>query len=262
MEYGKTCIEIVSIPEGDAPGEILEKWIGLRLPLETNEECFGFARGVVTHTPSTVVGYAVDAIMAIAILELHHPEAALWWRENTEIAHVGGGLIFNKDACRVVEGLPSFTFPTEQKGMVSVGGFFRHLSDANPGVMAALVPLVTRYANFWKELSGQVLTLPMILAFARIVASDVRKRLDLCASESTFTRLHREGHAVLQKLAEAAQVCGVPVDQEMVDMPITFTDIAVRLGDVEITPEGNVRLTKEGEEKIVREMRRESAPNN
>lgn len=262
MEFGKTCIEIVGIPKGEIPREIREKWIGLRLPLETAEEYFGLARGVATHLPCAVVGYVVDAILAIAILELHHPDAALWWRENTKIAHVGGELIFDKDACRVVEELPSFVFPTEQKGMISVGEFFQRLAKADPEIWTASVQILVSYANFWEKLSKQTLTIPMILVFAKIVANNIREQLDYCASESTFNRLHREGHAALQKLGEAAQICGILADPDMVDLPLTFTDIGVKSRGLEITEDGGVRLTQEGEERIEIERRRDSAQNN
>lgn len=94
----KICI--VSAPPGEAPEHIRQAWIGCSLPLLEGSgtepmRCPGV--GVLTGPKSFIglwiastfgrceewQGYKVDAVTAIKILALKHPEAARWWREET-----------------------------------------------------------------------------------------------------------------------------------------------------------------------------------
>ncbi len=88
---------VTSVPSGEAPLWVREKWVGLKLPL-TGRLSAGIFRGggVLTGPRGPVLsllallsgrlprkeGYIVDALAAVQILETTHPEAAAWWKEN------------------------------------------------------------------------------------------------------------------------------------------------------------------------------------
>jgi hypothetical protein len=88
---------VTSVPSGEAPQWVREKWVGLKLPLTGRLSAGIFRGGGVLSGPRGPVasllallsgrlprrdGYIVDALAAVKILELTHPEAAAWWKEN------------------------------------------------------------------------------------------------------------------------------------------------------------------------------------
>jgi len=91
-------IRITSVPPGEAPQWVREKWVGLMLPLATwrSKPLMAYTSGVLSGPPNRLAailwglrgrleqqsGYAVDASAALAILERTAPDAASWWREN------------------------------------------------------------------------------------------------------------------------------------------------------------------------------------
>jgi hypothetical protein len=105
MSTDARYIRIVSVPPGEAPLWVREKWVGLELPLVPGRWAPGPFRtsGVLTRprNPFSAIwrrltgrmpqrsGYAVDAAEAVNVLERTAPEAARWWRENAPgiIAH-------------------------------------------------------------------------------------------------------------------------------------------------------------------------------
>lgn len=67
-------IKITSVPEGEAPKEIREKWIGLKL----NGVAYG--PGMVTKiAPNGFSGFVTLVDMAIKALVYHNKEAHRWW---------------------------------------------------------------------------------------------------------------------------------------------------------------------------------------
>lgn len=78
-------IRIVRRPDGEAPEDVRDAWIGLIL--ETlHDEPFEdpSARGSVTHRVTPMTGVLVLSRVAIAALEAaNQTEAVTWWRENT-----------------------------------------------------------------------------------------------------------------------------------------------------------------------------------
>jgi hypothetical protein len=109
---------IVSVPPGEAPLWVREKWVGLELPLRYSAPktcfCFGILSapstwwgllwGMLRGRAERVSGYVVEAGPAVDILERSSPEAAAWWRENAP-QHLAPKrcLVFNDFACRVVD---------------------------------------------------------------------------------------------------------------------------------------------------------------
>jgi hypothetical protein len=89
-------VRITSVPAGEAPQWVREKWVGLVLPLAKPRPLTVLTSGVLSGPPNRLAaiwwgllgrlekksGYAVEATAALAILERTAPDAALWWREN------------------------------------------------------------------------------------------------------------------------------------------------------------------------------------
>jgi hypothetical protein len=113
-----SSILITSVPPGEAPLWVREKWVGLELPVRYSVPKIWITCGILS-APSTrlgqlwwilrgraerVSGYLVEASRAVGILERSSPEAAAWWHENAP-QHVAPKrfLVFHECACRVVD---------------------------------------------------------------------------------------------------------------------------------------------------------------
>lgn len=87
VEQGRpgTYIKIVKIPDGEAPEEIRQAWVGLVLPAH---HVVGYGkwkereRGALSKefNARNRYGYSVLQKEALDVLEKKHPEAAKWWR--------------------------------------------------------------------------------------------------------------------------------------------------------------------------------------
>jgi hypothetical protein len=89
---------VTSVPPGEAPLWVREKWVGLKLPLAgprsvgvfRGSSIFGVSNSLGSALiallsralPPTVDGYIVNVLEAIEVLEEASPEAAAWWRNN------------------------------------------------------------------------------------------------------------------------------------------------------------------------------------
>jgi hypothetical protein len=115
------CIKIISVPPGEAPYWVREKWVGLYLPLAAPGMWNSKGFGVLTRPKTwlgqlialrlgkytTTVGYRVNSAAAVQILEFHHPEAASWWRRNAASALAPGqAFLFSKECCEKPGPLP------------------------------------------------------------------------------------------------------------------------------------------------------------
>ena len=111
-------LTITSVPDGEAPVWVRQKWVGLRLPLRTQSLTPGVFRGVGVLTgPRTMLsaiislltrrgrkteGYLVDVLEAVAVLEEVHPDAAAWWKTNApHLVRPNRRFIFPKEAGHV-----------------------------------------------------------------------------------------------------------------------------------------------------------------
>ena len=90
---------ITSIPPGEAPPWVREKWVGLSLPLaqRSSKPQKFFSIGVLSSPKSFLgwlrawlnggiyreSGFIVESQVAIEILSKKSPEAAEWWQKNT-----------------------------------------------------------------------------------------------------------------------------------------------------------------------------------
>jgi hypothetical protein len=119
LKPGPSYIRIVSVPPGEAPLWVREKWVGLELPLARGysgrRTVYGF--GVLSAPRKRLVaiwwwflgrserytGYVVDAAAAVSILESAAPNAAAWWRETAP--HLLGPrqkFVFAESVCQIV----------------------------------------------------------------------------------------------------------------------------------------------------------------
>ena len=89
-------IKIVEVPDGEAPLEVREKWVGAILTC-VRVDTMEHALGVVSHRPSPSRRnvWIVPQEEAISALEKIAPEAAKWWRENG-YPRGGGGFTFGE----------------------------------------------------------------------------------------------------------------------------------------------------------------------
>jgi hypothetical protein len=119
MTRVSSFIRIVSVPSGEAPLWVREKWVGLELPLAYGDSGArgAITSGVMSGPPNRLIGlwwalrgrlerksgYAVDADEAFRILEGTAPEAAAWWRQNVpRLQHGKRKFLFAQAVCEVV----------------------------------------------------------------------------------------------------------------------------------------------------------------
>ena len=75
-------IRIVSVPAGEAPLEIRQKWVGVEIPTVCFESATQDARGVLSKTrQAPVAQYLVLQTAALEALAKHDPAAAAWWQK-------------------------------------------------------------------------------------------------------------------------------------------------------------------------------------
>lgn len=113
-------LKITSVPPGEAPLWVREKWVGLALPLARGSTSpgayWGFGvlsgpRGLFSCIYAMLrgkyekhYGYMVEAGGAVALLAHTSPEAAGWWRANTpHLLKPGGMFVFDQSAGYVPE---------------------------------------------------------------------------------------------------------------------------------------------------------------
>lgn len=114
--------EVTSVPPGEAPLWVREKWVGLRLPLadESGSMFQGEVIGVLCSPNSRIAywwarltgrikhesGYLVRCAPAIELLERASPEAAVWWRtEAPWVREQAAMFVFDSCAGHVVTGI-------------------------------------------------------------------------------------------------------------------------------------------------------------
>jgi len=116
---GGPRVRITRVPAGEAPLWVREKWVGLELPiaLKSGDPVNVRVRGVLSgprHPLALLLallmgrvqrtrGYVVNAAVAVDILEMSSPEAAMWWHANA--AHMlqpGRFFVFQEAAGEIV----------------------------------------------------------------------------------------------------------------------------------------------------------------
>ncbi len=110
-----STVRITSVPPGEAPLWVREKWVGLELPIcgpaiartyrtvgvvtgpsSLPGLLFAVLRGRIQKTP----GYRVSGEAALVALEEVSPDAAAWWRANAPgVLQPGRYLVFQETVC-------------------------------------------------------------------------------------------------------------------------------------------------------------------
>ena len=258
------CIKILGTPSGGAPKWVREAWIGLILPIDPHLPQSHMARDVLTKTPRQIRGYNVDAVLAVEILSLRHPEAALWWRENTTLIQPGNHLVFSADdEIELVDDAPSIAPPKGKSDSgITVNEFLHRVKMLVPDVTAPVGYISRAFRpETWNEIAQYTMTRPAALILSSIVAIKIAEYLEYTSSEDMFTRIHKEGHDFLQAFYRVAIECGINVTLEEIDRPLCCMDIGVQDGTIEIS-DGKVKLTERGERIVEDIKRRDTAPNN
>lgn len=99
-------IKIIATPEGEAPLEVREAWIGLILPchpiLGYSEGDIGALSREPTERNRQVINVPQDE--AIRILALFHPEAVQWWNDHGYPTQ-GGYFSFGEREVEIISGV-------------------------------------------------------------------------------------------------------------------------------------------------------------
>jgi hypothetical protein len=112
-------IRIIAVPPGEAPVTVRKAWVGLTLPVGSDQDKrVWHSAGVLSGPKSWVArlgwlilgkfekidGYAVDASTAIAILAKSDPTAADWWETNApRLLESGRKFVFHAEVCQEIE---------------------------------------------------------------------------------------------------------------------------------------------------------------
>jgi hypothetical protein len=110
---GMICI--TSVPPGEAPQWVREKWVGLELPTIGSPRarvystvgtvsgpisCLGLLAAFLRGRTKRTSGYIVSGEAALKALDEVSPEAAAWWRANApNFVRRGRYLVFHDSAC-------------------------------------------------------------------------------------------------------------------------------------------------------------------
>ena len=108
-------IRITSVPPGEAPLWVREKWVGLELPTIAPPQarvystvgtvsgpisCLGLLVAFLRGRTEKTSGYVVSGQAALKALSEVSPEAAAWWRANApNFVRPGRYLVFHDSAC-------------------------------------------------------------------------------------------------------------------------------------------------------------------
>ncbi len=96
-------IKIIATPPGQAPEEVRQQWVGLTIPLATQEKG-GFQMGVLGGAAKNLGGYQVLSRDALHLLLAKSQPAYRWFVEN---AFFGSHLVFARHVCEFLPGVES-----------------------------------------------------------------------------------------------------------------------------------------------------------
>jgi hypothetical protein len=95
-------IVITSVPPGQAPLWVRQKWVGISIPLIENPREGLKQKGVLGGTPKNSAGYNVSAAEAINRLKQVAPDAAKWWENHLPLVP-SCELVFARGVCQISE---------------------------------------------------------------------------------------------------------------------------------------------------------------
>jgi hypothetical protein len=110
-----STVRITSVPPGEAPLWVREKWVGLELPIcgpaipriyrtvgvvTGPRSLLGSLFAVLRRRTRKTPGYMVSGEAALVALEERSPDAAAWWRANAPgFVQPGRYLVFQESVC-------------------------------------------------------------------------------------------------------------------------------------------------------------------
>jgi hypothetical protein len=111
-------VRITSVPPGEAPLWVREKWVGLELPIcgpaiprtyrtvgvvTGPSSLLGLLFAVLRRRTRKTPGYVVSGEAALVALEKVSPDAAAWWRANAPVFFQPGRyLVFQETVCTLL----------------------------------------------------------------------------------------------------------------------------------------------------------------
>src|ERR1035437_5982775 len=95
-------IVIVSVPPGQAPLWVRERWVGVSIPLIIHPRNDLPKGGILGGPSCNSGGYVVAASTAIDRLKQVAPAAAKWWQQHLPLPS-RSELVFGRHVCRISE---------------------------------------------------------------------------------------------------------------------------------------------------------------
>lgn len=112
-------VRIISVPLGEAPSWVREKWVGLELPLAQRslvarsistcgvlsgpKSFLASLAGYFTGRYRRESGFIVPVLGALQVLETSSPEASNWWRTNApHLCKSRRYFLFQAQVCEVI----------------------------------------------------------------------------------------------------------------------------------------------------------------
>lgn len=97
-------IKITEVPPGFAAENIRKEWVGVKIPLPTQEEVDADPPSDYGIGNDNLGGYLVFTDSAInALIEHDKFRASAYWRDLKRDLQIGKYLQFSKDCCRLIE---------------------------------------------------------------------------------------------------------------------------------------------------------------
>jgi hypothetical protein len=149
LNAARQYIRIVTIPPGEAPLWVREKWVGLELPIADDDAAphEAYISGVLSGPRNRFFafvwrlfgrldrqsGYPVYVNEALDILEKSAPDAAAWWRENTSrLQHQGRKFLFRSSSCELLVDRKAVTTETSPKDLPQRGAAIAQGATGSP----------------------------------------------------------------------------------------------------------------------------------
>lgn len=251
------CIRIFRTPRGEAPESIRAKWIGRILP--AGEETDTVGSGVLSGLPRRVRGFRTSALLSIEILNLYEPEAARWWREETQVIERGGELIFDEACCVLEDSFPSLA-SAAYEGRPSVAEFLNELGESAQFWASHADPGLDE--SDWEKLRSAPLSRASGLIVLWLMVSGVQSGLAMTVSADMFQQHKKEAGKALGQFYRTARAMDLEIAPEEILRFLTPIDQLIRAGLLERDLDGNLGLTQKGKGVVEAIQRRMNAQNN
>ncbi len=206
-------------------------WERFALPLHSRKPVpAGEAQDIVSGEPSTYAGYAVDASLAFDILDLHYPrpeKKAEWGSVAAQCGAINALLVFRKEICKTVNGLPSITLPPRQneKGLMRVEDFLKHFIY-HPG-LGSSVYVYDMLGAFsqgeWEKIAQDRISRPFLRILCAVVARAAERRIE--EGEKIYNTGEDSAPKGIEFFNEVWRIAaeqGIEMDRAKINRPLCF----------------------------------------